>query len=82
MSDKPHEGIITNWSKYETHTKLGLGFTVCGMFVSHSQFHGEYGRTSFVIKHDEVTGEIETHNSRYTLSPPAQKLLTHQKASI
>lgn len=82
MSDKPHKGTLTNWWKQETYTKLGLGFVIRGTFDGHPQFHGETGHTSFVIAHDETTGEIETRNSRYTLNPPAQKLLASQKASV
>ncbi len=62
---KPHKGSIKDWYKYGC--TLGLGYMIIGTFVDHPKFVGETGNTSYVIKHDEKTGEIETNNSRYTL---------------
>lgn len=66
---KPHKGTLTNWTKVELPLAKGLGYIVTGVFKDHPDFAGEYGRTSYLVKHDEATGEIETRNSRYTLAP-------------
>lgn len=64
---KPHLGKIKSWFKRETDPESGLGYQIIGMFVDHPDFKGEVGHTSYVVSHDETTGEIETRNSRYTL---------------
>lgn len=63
---KPHKGCIENWSKYDTPGH-GLGYLILGRFLDHPHFAGERGNTSYVIAHNELTGEIETANSCYTL---------------
>jgi hypothetical protein len=65
VSEKLHKGKIENWRK--SPCESGLGYFITGKFVGHPSLHGEYGHTSFVVAHDEATGEIETNNSRYTL---------------
>lgn len=62
MTTKPHKGTITKWVKipHPTHRTL---FTIAG------EHGGEDVLTSTVVKHDHLTGEIETLNSRYTLVP-------------
>lgn len=62
---KPHHGAIKDWRKHECDG--GLGFQILGTFVDHPYFAGEPGHTSYVVAHDENTGEIETRNSRYRL---------------
>lgn len=70
MSDieKPHKGSIKSWSRYPWDG--GLGYVIRGLSVDHPQFAGDYIRTSYVVKHDEATGEVETRNSRYSLIGP------------
>jgi hypothetical protein len=63
---KEHKGSLKNWRKYECPGH-GLGYLILGEFVDHPQFAGHLGNTSYVVAHDEATGEIETRNSRYTL---------------
>lgn len=72
MDEKIHKGRITDWYKYEVGDH-GLGYMIQGTFVDHPWFGGEHGHTSYVITHDEATGEIETRNSRYTLIGPETK---------
>jgi hypothetical protein len=67
---KPHKGRITEWAKRECPPEYGLGFFIVGKFVDHPEFSGQFGWTSYVAAHDEATGEIETRNSRYTLTEP------------
>lgn len=69
MSEKPYKGEIISWTKMsiETPNPPGLGYFIIGRFVNHPEFGMERGYTSYVVKHDAVTGEIETKNSRYTL---------------
>ena len=69
---KPHYGKITNWCRYPASQGLGYGIDV-GRFEDHPIFKGQGGWTSFVVSHDETTGEIETKNSRYTLVGPGLK---------
>lgn len=64
-AEKPFKGRIRDWYKRENISAKGLGYTVCGMFDGHPEFHGQYGSTSYVVKFDEKTGEFETRNSRY-----------------
>jgi len=66
-SEKPYKGRITNWEKVQHSGAKGLGYIITGVYVDHPSFRGETGYTSYVTKHDEKTGEIETKNSRYTL---------------
>lgn len=70
---KPHKGKISNWAKRETISQKGLGYYIIGKFVDHPDFAGDFGHTSYVVAHDEVTGEIETRNSRYTLVDPRKE---------
>lgn len=65
MSDKPHYGKISGWTKCPARS--GLGFYIEGDFEDHPNFKGRFAHTSYVVAHDEKTGEIETKNSRYTL---------------
>ena len=67
---KPHLGKITDWQKSEVSAQYGLGYQIVGIFVDHPRFAGMRGHTSYVVAHDEETGEIETRNSRYTLVQP------------
>lgn len=69
MKEKPHKGSLKNWYKYEIDAYGG--YVIEGTFVGHPQFNGLFGHTSFVLSHNEETGEIETRNSRYTLVGPA-----------
>jgi hypothetical protein len=66
-ADKTHKGSIKDWVKLPIRDCPGLGYIICGTFVDHEDFGGRYGHTSYVVEHDETTGEIETRNSRYTL---------------
>lgn len=63
---KPHYGKLDAWNK----RKEGAIHFFTGMFVDHPRFAGKYGHTSYMVSHDEDTGEIETRNSRYTLGKP------------
>lgn len=67
--EKPHKGRITMWAKREC--EHGLGYYIVGRFVDHPAFAGHGGYTSYVVAHDEETGEIETRNTRYTLTEEA-----------
>jgi hypothetical protein len=64
MTDKPHKGRIERWWRYPCQG--GLGYGINGQFLDHEHIRGD-GHTSYVVFHDEATGEIETRNSRYTL---------------
>lgn len=67
---KPHKGKLVKWWKHYPLPQFGsegLGYLILGIFVDHPEFAGEFGNTSWVISHNEETGEIETANSRYTL---------------
>jgi hypothetical protein len=59
--EKPHRGAIKNWRR---EYRIGSGYVIIGEFVDNA---GQRKTTSYVLKHDEATGEIETRNSRYTL---------------
>jgi hypothetical protein len=65
VNEKPHKGKIENWHTYPV--PHGLGYMVIGTFVDHPQFKGLRGHTSYIVAHDEDSGEIETKNSRYKL---------------
>lgn len=69
---KPHYGRIETWYKSYCGPK-GLGYFIIGRFLDHPRFALLNGHTSYVVKHDEYTGEIETRNSRYTLVGPELK---------
>jgi hypothetical protein len=71
-SDKPHNGELHDWFKMPAGD-LGLGFVVFGRSHGHPVWGGGEMRTSYVVAHDEATGEIETRNSRYTLVGPELK---------
>lgn len=71
MTEKPHNGALKDWYKYETDSKGG--YIIRGTFVGHPYFDGEPGHTSLVLSHNEETGDIETRNSRYTLIGPAKR---------
>lgn len=73
MPAKPHLGQISDW-RFSVAKK---GFVVFGVFVdatkkSKNPLTQLYGHTSRVLFHNEATGEIETLNSRYTLTTPAE----------
>ena len=68
--EKPHKGSITSWSKLHIDDTFGLGWCAIGHNAEHLDFGSGVIRTSYVVKHDEATGEIETRNSRYTLVGP------------
>lgn len=72
---KPHKGSLKNWFKEDWGCAgLGLGYMIRGEFVDHPEFAGcKNGHTSYVVAHDEATGEVETKNSRYTLVGPERK---------
>lgn len=65
VREKPYKGILTNWAKRSCN--YGLGYYIIGTFLGHPEFDGMNGHTSYVVKHNEETGEIETRNSRYVL---------------
>ncbi len=77
---KPHKGKILNWRKVPFDAAavsaaydedVGLGYVVWGDAIEHPVYNGApWFRTSWVMFHDELTGEIETRNSRYTLVGP------------
>lgn len=81
MSEKPYKGEISSWVKIpfdvEATKKLygedpGLGFIIAGTFENHPKFgRSPGGTTSWIVHHNEETGEIETRNSRYKLVGPA-----------
>jgi len=65
--DKPYKGRIADWVKTHCNPAFGLGYIIEGIFIDHPQFAGMHGHTSYIVKHNEETGEIETRNSIYTL---------------
>lgn len=66
---KPHMGRIQNWRREDANG--GIGYIIVGRFLDHDRLKGSNNaHTSYVVKHDEKTGEIETRNSRYTLVGP------------
>ena len=68
MIDKPYKGRITDWCKLPS--RFGIGYFIYGRFLEHPDFGEKETNTSWVEKHDPITGEIETRNSRYTLIGP------------
>jgi hypothetical protein len=69
---KDHKGNIRDWYKEHVPGAPGLGYVIWGFFEDHPEFQGFAGHTSYVMTHDKVTGEIETRNSKYTLTTPAE----------
>lgn len=74
---KPHKGSISDWQKvmipfehYYDGEAVGLGYFIVGRFVTHPDFAGRRGHTSYIVAHDAMPGEVETRNSRYTLVGP------------
>lgn len=83
MSEKPFKGNIHNWRRIEmpdaqfaamvdAGESPGLGYVVAGEPDGHPDFHG-WMRPSYIVKHNEETGEIETRNSRYKLIGPENR---------
>lgn len=70
---KPHHGRIQNWHKQPCGDH-GLGYMIMGTLLDHPTIPVKHTNTSYVVKHDEATGEIETRNSRYRLIGPEVKL--------
>lgn len=75
---KPFKGKIYHWIKqpfdkekvaayYEEDA--GLGYTIFG-YTTETPKLGTWYRTSWVVKHDELLGMIETRNSKYQLVGP------------
>ena len=71
---KPHKCKIRNWGRLPCDG--GLGYYIYGEFVDHPDFGTKETNSSYVVKHDTKTGEIETRNSRYTLLGEDQGRLT------
>lgn len=76
-TSKPFKGSIENWSKMECNG--GLGYFILGTFLDHPEFGKKYTNTSWVEKHDENTGYIETRNSRYQLIGQEKKIVHYMK---
>lgn len=77
---KPFKGIISNWKKvpidliklkedYPNEKDYGLGYYITGVPHGHPNFKN-WIYTSWVVKHNETTGEVETRNSIYRLEGP------------
>jgi len=75
---KTHHGRITNWWLHYplsdfTPPEGAPGYIVRGDLIDHPMWDARdpwmkgRGNTSWVLRHDEATGEIETLNSRYSL---------------
>jgi len=61
---KPFKGIIEGWRR----VRISRGrYIIGGWFVDHPEFAGKFGHTSYIVHHNEATGELETRNSRYSL---------------
>lgn len=66
---KPDMGRIQNWRRVDACG--GLGYVIVGRFLDHTRLIGcANAHTTYVVKHDEKTGAVETRNSRYTLVGP------------
>lgn len=76
---KEYKGTIENWR--EIPCGNGIGYTISGTSVDHPEFAGEHMRTSSVLVREG--DEIETLNSRYTLTREAnvEKLTREQYIS-
>lgn len=68
---QPHNGRIENW--YKRECSHGLGYLIMGTLLDHPTIPVKHTNTSYIVSHDEATGEIETRNSRYTLIGPERK---------
>ncbi len=80
---KPFKGHIDQWWKDygnppEKYASFGLGYIIRGRSIDHPEYGGMGGvladtwfHTSYVVAHNEETGEIETRNSKYTLVGPS-----------
>jgi hypothetical protein len=56
-NDKPHKGTLRDWFKFPCGDH-GLGYVVFGINEGHPIWGGGELRTSYVVAHDEATGEI------------------------
>jgi len=78
---KPYKGSIKDWYVFYPSPEWkpqGLGYLIMGTFVDHGQYAGCSGSTSWVVSHDEGSGEVETLNSRYNLiGDPIREPLTY-----
>ena len=75
-NNKPFKGTITNWYKVPCGDDLGLGYVIYGYTPDHPEFAGmgdgdTYFHTSYIVAHNEETGDVETRNSRYRVIGPA-----------
>lgn len=73
---KPFKGTLKDWHIFFPAPQWepeGLGYIIKGTFVDHEDFAGEEGSTSWVVVHNEDTGDIETLNSRYVLFGEAKR---------
>lgn len=67
MTDKPFKGTITRWRKVH----FGSEYAIFGTCMNHPQFgRSTTFHTSVVLRHNRLTGEIETLNSLYILEGP------------
>lgn len=77
-TDKPHKGRILRWWKHHILDCPGLGFVIRGDAPDHPQFsNASWFHTSWVEKYEEQpdgTVEVETRNSRYTLTGPPRAI--------
>ena len=66
---KPYKGKLTNWKFTDTYgpVKVSAPYLLC-LFVDHPDFQGKSGYTSWVVRFDKETGQVETRNSLYQLS--------------
>lgn len=73
---KEFKGNLIDWWKHTPLPELkpeGLGYIICGTFEGHPWFDGEDGSTSWVVRHNEELGIVETLNSYYKLIGPPIK---------
>lgn len=66
-SHKPHQGKIHDWFRIQLPSG---GYCIYGRSEGHPQFNNQSIRTTPIVNHDRITGEIETQNSLYTLVGP------------
>jgi hypothetical protein len=74
---KEYKGVIKQWQTVELNSlakDLGLRYVVHGIHYGFGTEPLGWFRTSYVVKHDKETGQIETRNSRFTLEGPETKL--------
>lgn len=82
-NEKPFKGTVKSWWKVSfdidkaramyPEEDVGLGYYIRGMVKDHPQFGTSRSptfHTSYVVSHNEETGEIVTRNSRYLLEGP------------